>query len=67
MKLIVNRPIYVKGAVLLEGHAFETNEQHGRELLARGYASQKEEKQDEQKAEDQKPARASRNKPEEAK
>lgn len=40
MKLTVIRPIYVEGKVLLEGDAFETLEQHGRELIKKGYAGQ---------------------------
>ena len=38
MKLTVIRPIYVGGKVLLEGVVFETLEQHGRELVQKGYA-----------------------------
>ncbi|WP_312976074.1 DUF7210 family protein, partial [Atlantibacter hermannii] len=38
MKLTVIRPIYVEGKVLVEGDAFETLEQHGRELVQKGYA-----------------------------
>lgn len=40
MKLTVIRPIYVEGKVLVEGDAFETLEQHGRELIKKGYAGQ---------------------------
>jgi len=38
MKLTVIRPIYVGGKVLVEGDVFETLEQHGRELVQKGYA-----------------------------
>ncbi|WP_312384241.1 DUF7210 family protein [Atlantibacter subterraneus] len=38
MKLTVIRPIYVEGKVLVEGDVFETLEQHGRELVQKGYA-----------------------------
>lgn len=40
MKLIAIKPIYFEGNVLTEGAEFETLEQHGRELVARGYASE---------------------------
>lgn len=40
MKLIAIKPIYFEGRVLTEGTEFETLEQHGRELVARGYASE---------------------------
>jgi len=40
MKMKAIRPIYKDGKTLIEGEEFETVEQHGRELLARGYASQ---------------------------
>lgn len=51
MDLIVKRPIYVKGAVLLEGSALVTNEQHARELLRMGYAAASEPKKAEAKEE----------------
>ncbi|WP_097496086.1 DUF7210 family protein [Escherichia coli] len=38
MKLIAIKPIYFEGNVLTEGTEFETLEQHGRELVNRGYA-----------------------------
>ncbi len=38
MKLRSIKPIYHKGEVLTEGTEFETLEQHGRELVERGYA-----------------------------
>lgn len=38
MKLRSIKPIYHKGEVLTEGTEFETLEQHGRELIQRGYA-----------------------------
>lgn len=40
MKLIAIKPIYFEGNVLTEGTEFETLEQHGRELVARGYAAE---------------------------
>ena len=40
MKLIAIKPIYFEGSVFTEGTEFETLEQHGRELVARGYASE---------------------------
>lgn len=40
MKLIAIKPIYFEGSVLTEGTEFETLEQHGRELVARGYAAE---------------------------
>lgn len=40
MKLIAIKPIYFEGNVLTEGTEFETQEQHGRELLKRGYAEE---------------------------
>jgi len=44
MKLIAIKPIYFEGNVLTEGTAFETLEQHGRDLLASGYAQEPGEK-----------------------
>ncbi|WP_312816419.1 hypothetical protein [Atlantibacter subterraneus] len=38
MKLTVIRPIFVEGRVLVEGEMFVTLEQHGRELVQKGYA-----------------------------
>ncbi|VVO30466.1 hypothetical protein [Pseudomonas fluorescens] len=38
MKLKTLKPLYLGGQVLPEGRSFETIEQHGRELIARGYA-----------------------------
>ena len=38
MKLIAIKPIYIDGAVATEGTEIETGEQHGRELLIKGYA-----------------------------
>lgn len=38
MKLRSIKPIYHKGEVLTEGTEFETLEQHGRELVEKGYA-----------------------------
>ena len=40
MKMKAVRPIYKDGKNLIEGEEFETSEQHGRELLTRGYATQ---------------------------
>ncbi|WP_318393503.1 hypothetical protein [Enterobacter sp.] len=40
MKLIAIKPIYFEGNVLTEGTEFETQEQHGRELLKLGYAEE---------------------------
>ncbi|MNL84441.1 hypothetical protein D3C87_2124040 [compost metagenome] len=40
MKMKAVRPIYKDGKTLIEGEEFETSEQHGRELLTRGYATQ---------------------------
>lgn len=40
MKLIAIKPIYFEGHVLTEGTEFETLEQHGRDLLACGYAQE---------------------------
>ncbi|WP_447283400.1 DUF7210 family protein [Escherichia coli] len=44
MKLIAIKPIYFEGNVLTEGTEFETLEQHGRDLLASGYAQEPGEK-----------------------
>lgn len=38
MKLIAIKPIYHNSKVVVEQETFETNEQHGRELVAKGYA-----------------------------
>lgn len=38
MKLKTLKPLYLGGQVLPEGRSFETIEQHGRELIAKGYA-----------------------------
>ncbi|WP_313075851.1 hypothetical protein [Melaminivora sp.] len=38
MKLTTTRPILMGKDVLVEGQEFDTTEQHGRELVARGYA-----------------------------
>jgi hypothetical protein len=59
MKLIANRPIYVNGAVVIDGHPFETQDQHGRELIRKGYAtliagSQPEQQEQEQEQEQEK-------------
>ncbi|MBN3344985.1 hypothetical protein H5A44_21505 [Pectobacterium brasiliense] len=40
MKLIAIKPIYLDGVVVVEGAEFETREQHGRELLKKGYAKE---------------------------
>lgn len=38
MKLKTLKPLYLGGQTLTEGRAFETIEQHGRELIHKGYA-----------------------------
>ncbi|MGM9451205.1 DUF7210 family protein, partial [Klebsiella sp. K47] len=38
MKLIAVKPIYFGGVVVTEGESLETLEQHGRELVQKGYA-----------------------------
>ncbi|HBR3537790.1 TPA: hypothetical protein L9S83_005333, partial [Klebsiella pneumoniae] len=38
MKLIAVKPIYFGGVVVTEGEPLETLEQHGRELVKKGYA-----------------------------
>ena len=38
MKLIALKPIYFDGTVVTEGLSLETLEQHGRELIKKGYA-----------------------------
>ncbi|MFJ3487734.1 hypothetical protein ACIPL1_30555 [Pseudomonas sp. NPDC090202] len=38
MKLKTLKPLYIGGQTLVEGTAFETIEQHGRELITKGYA-----------------------------
>ncbi|ENS0910029.1 hypothetical protein ACEZGR_000104 [Escherichia coli] len=38
MKLIALKPIYFGGTVVTEGLTLETLEQHGRELIKKGYA-----------------------------
>lgn len=40
MKLRSIKPIYHQGEVLTEGTTFETLEQHGLELIQRGYAEE---------------------------
>ncbi|WP_434172379.1 hypothetical protein AHYW_001814 [Providencia manganoxydans] len=40
MKLTVLRAIYFGGNVAIEGDEIETTEQHGRELIQKGYASE---------------------------
>ncbi|WP_223554878.1 hypothetical protein [Pseudomonas sp. BF-R-01] len=39
MKLITLKPLYLGGKTVVEGRSFETHEQHGRELIAKGYAA----------------------------
>ncbi|MGC8423242.1 hypothetical protein CYR40_05530 [Chimaeribacter arupi] len=46
MKLRSIKPIYHQGEVLTEGTEFETLEQHGRELIQRGYAEESGTKKD---------------------
>ena len=38
MKMKTLKPLYLGGQTLTEGRSFETNEQHGRELIQKGYA-----------------------------
>ena len=38
MKLIADNPNYFGGVVVAEGELLETQEQHGRELVKKGYA-----------------------------
>ncbi|MDM9306099.1 hypothetical protein ACPEF3_00555 [Klebsiella sp. K822] len=38
MKIIAVKPIYFGGVVVAEGELLETQEQHGRELVKKGYA-----------------------------
>ncbi|EKO0821743.1 hypothetical protein PX504_004638, partial [Salmonella enterica] len=38
MKIIAQKPLYINGDVVTEGLVFETIEQHGRELINKGYA-----------------------------
>jgi len=40
MKIKANRPIYKDGKVILAGEDCVTSEQHGRELVTRGYATE---------------------------
>ena len=40
MKMRSLKPVYFNGAVQVEGSEFETLEQHGRELIKKGYAEQ---------------------------
>ncbi|MDD2035900.1 hypothetical protein NP572_05645 [Pseudomonas putida] len=46
MKMKTLKPLYLGGKTLVEGNAFITDEQHGRELIQKGYA-QKDEGSDE--------------------
>jgi len=50
MKLIALKPIYFGGVVVSEGHPLETLEQHGRELIKKGYAKTDETEKPEPKA-----------------
>lgn len=38
MKLITLKPLFLGGSIVVEGKPFETIEQHGRELITKGYA-----------------------------
>ncbi|MCY2340944.1 hypothetical protein OW944_23540 [Klebsiella pneumoniae] len=38
MKLLLIKPNYFGGSVVSEGNIIETDEQHGRELIKKGYA-----------------------------
>lgn len=40
MKLLLIKPNYFGGTVVSEGNTIETDEQHGRELIKLGYASE---------------------------
>ncbi len=40
MKLLLIKPNYFGGTVVSEGNTIETTEQHGRELIKLGYASE---------------------------
>lgn len=40
MKLVAKKPIYLRGEVVLAEKSFDTDEQHGRELIKKGYAAQ---------------------------
>ncbi|MFT8232389.1 hypothetical protein ACLNBI_12625 [Pseudomonas guariconensis] len=40
MKLKTLKPLYLGGQTLIEGTPFETIEQHGRELITKGYAEE---------------------------
>ncbi|WP_286882062.1 hypothetical protein [Pantoea sp. UBA5037] len=40
MKLLLIKPNYFGGTVVSEGYTIETTEQHGRELIKLGYASE---------------------------
>lgn len=40
MKMRSLKPVYFNGVVQVEGSEFETLEQHGRELIKKGYAEQ---------------------------
>lgn len=44
MKLKTLKPLYLGGRTLVEGISFLTNEQHGRQLLQKGYAEPDESK-----------------------
>lgn len=39
MKITLNRPIYHGGTVKMPGTPLETDEQHGRTLVRKGYAT----------------------------
>lgn len=39
MKLKTLKPLYLGGMTVIEGRSFETGEQHGRELVQKGYAA----------------------------
>jgi len=38
MKLLLIKPNYFGGTVVSEGNTIETDDQHGRELIKKGYA-----------------------------
>ncbi|MEQ4672317.1 hypothetical protein AB7W30_20110 [Providencia manganoxydans] len=70
MKLTVLRAIYFGGNVAIEGDEIETTEQHGRELIQKGYASEivinhaaeQQEQQEQQEHQEPKQAKAKKEK-----
>lgn len=73
MKLLLIKPNYFGGTVVSEGNTIETDEQHGRELIKLGYASEIEDSAEEKaaaealaKAEEEAKAKAAAEAPEKA-